>query len=497
MEKRKKTTVDLSNLVYGKVPPQAKDLEESVLGTCLVSRETFEEVIHLLRPETFYQDAHQMIFRAMISLSSQSAPIDLNTVSEQLKRTGELELVGGVYALVSLTNKISFGEHIFSYARILHEKYLKREQIRICAEGITEGYEDGADAFESLDQLSGRVANLATANISSNGMDMLTAGVKRMRYLAEASQRTEDVLGVPTGFPYMDKITKGWMPTYLILLAARPSVGKTALALNLARNAASDKQKPTPVYFICMEMTEENLYDRLLSAESGIAYETITQAKLTEKELQAIYERGVQPLARYSIKLEYCPSLNILELRAKVRNWLKNNGGFGLVIIDYVQLMTGVRDDLKGQNREQELSSISRGLKKLAGECKIPLIALSQMSRDVEKRGDKKPQMSDLRESGALEQDADVVAFLQREDYEQAEFEVNNMDRDKAWIWFKKNRNGKLERVPMRTALEVQRWMSPEQYDLYHNNLQGFRPIKELKPNLYIAPTGTNDEDPF
>jgi replicative DNA helicase len=501
MNRRKPLPVDTTNLIYGKVPPKAIELEEGILGTILIHKDTLEEVVHIIKPEAFYSDVHQRIYKAMLALSTQTTPIDLNTVSEQLKKTEELELIGGIHALVELTNKASFGEHILSYARIVHEKYLKREQIRICAEGITQAYEDASDAFESLDVLSGRVADLATSNIGSNGVDMVTAGVRRMRYLAEASQRTTDVLGVPTGYPYMDKITKGWMPTYLILIAARPSVGKTALALNLARNAASNKQKPTPVYLICMEMTEDNLYDRLLSAESGVPYEKITEAKLSDYELQTLYEKGVQPLANYNIKLEYTPSLNILELRAKVRRWLSLVGGDGLVIIDYVQLMTGVRDDLKGQNREQELANISRGLKKLAGECRIPVIALSQMSREVEKRGDKKPQMSDLRESGALEQDADVVAFLQREDYEQADYEVNSDDKDKAWVWFKKNRNGKLEKVPMRTALEVQRWMDQEQYEMYHRNLQGFRPVVSLNmnrnPNLYITPKTGTEDDPF
>jgi replicative DNA helicase len=499
MRKKRDTTIDLTNtVVYGKVPPQAKDLEEIILGGCMLESNVFDSVATILKQESFYVNSHQLIFKAIVSLSLKSQPIDIMTVVEQLRTSEELDLVGGAYYVTKLTEKVSNTGNIETYCRIIHEKYLKRQLIAVCGEGLSQSYEDSTDAFELLDSLSLNVTKLAVAGTTDAGQDMSTLGVKRVQYLEEMRNREiEEVIGVPTGFRNINETTNGWIPTDLIILAARPSVGKTALALNLARNAAADLKKPTPVAFFCLEMNEEKLYDRLLSAESGISLEKITKARLSDDEMVRLYHNGVAQLANYPILLEYCPSLNIIELRAKARRWLQRVGGFGLIIIDYLQLMTGVRDDLNSQNREQELANISRSLKVLAGEMKVPIIALSQMSREIEKRGGGKPKLSDIRESGAIEQDADVVAFLTRLDYEMADHEVTQNEKDKALITFKKNRQGKLDTLPMQTVLEVQRWMTLEQYETYKNNtiqLNGsnYRRIDEPKTKHLI-----DEEDPF
>jgi replicative DNA helicase len=491
--RRKKETIDITNtVVYGKIPPQAKDLEEYVLGACMLESGLFDTACIFLKEASFYQDAHQRIFKAMIDLSVACKPIDLNTVKERLLSAGELDLVGGAYALARLTEKVTNTANIETYCKIIHEKFLKREVIKICGQALTDAFGEESDAFELLDKVSLEVTKLATVGVPDSGKDMSTLGVSRIQYLEEMRHREYgEVIGVPTGYRNIDETTNGWIPTDLIILAARPSVGKTALALNLARNAAADPNKPTPVAFFCLEMNADKLYDRLLSAESGVFLEKITKARLNDYEMQSLYNKGVQPLSKYPITLEYCPSLNIIELRAKVRRWLTKVGGFGLVVIDYLQLMTGLRDDLNSQNREQELANISRSLKVLAGEMNIPIIALSQMSREIEKRGGGKPKLSDIRESGAIEQDADVVAFLTRLDYEMADHEITDAERDKALITFKKNRQGKLDTLPMQTALEVQRWMTPEQYDTYKNNYNQI-------PNNYKQINNTqNDDNPF
>jgi replicative DNA helicase len=484
---KRRSSSEINTMIYSKVPPQAKDLEEAVLGAIMLEKGAFDTVIEILKPECFYVDAHYRIFHAMQAMALRNQPIDMLTVVEELRFKEELDLVGGPYYVTKLTNSVVSSANIEAHCRIIYERFLKREQIGIYSEALSNAYEDSTDPFDLLAAVEAKVTDLATSGESSQGKDMATVLVDRMRYQEEKSNRKDDeVLGVTTGFPIIDKATKGWMPTHLIVFAARPSVGKTALALNVARNAAADPNKPTPVAFFSLEMDEGNLTDRLLSSESGIAYDAITDCRLTFDQKKSLFEKGVCPLSNYPITLEYCPSLNILELRAKTKRWAKtwrskrNSKGElvyenGLVIIDYLQLMSGLTDEYNHQTRDQVLSTITRSLKKLAGELNVPIIALSQLSREIEKRRDGKPQLSDLRESGAIEQDADVVAFLMREDYEQAEFEVDQEKKGKAFVWFKKNRNGKLDRIPMRTELEIQRWMTTDQYDMYYRNKQGLQ----------------------
>src|SRR5690606_27732003 len=408
---RRKTTLDLSTMVYGKVPPQAKDLEEAVLGAIMLEKNAFDSVVEILKPECFYVDANQRIFRAMQSLSQKSQPIDILTVVEELRFKEELEMVGGPYLVTKLTNAVVSSANIEAHARIILQKFIQRELIRISGEIIGDAYEDSTDVFDLLDDAETKLFEITNNHLRKNFDTIDSVLVKTIQRIEDLRNRNEDVSGVPSGFPSLDKVTYGWQNTDLVILAARPAVGKTAFALNLVRNAALHPSKPTPVAFFSLEMSAGQLVQRILSAESEIMLEKISRGKLEEHEMKQLYAKGIQRLAQSKIFIDDTPALNIFELRAKCRR-LKSRENIGMIIIDYLQLMSGTTDN-RNSNREQEISNISRNLKGLAKELNIPIIALSQLSREVEKRGakdgQKMPHLSDLRESGAIEQDADMV----------------------------------------------------------------------------------------
>ncbi|GAA4328388.1 replicative DNA helicase [Flaviaesturariibacter amylovorans] len=459
---------DPGALVYGKVPPHDPMAEAAVLGACLIDKEAVDIVTPILRKESFYVDAHQRVYDGILRLRAlPGGKVDEVLLYNELTKSGEIEAVGGPYGITKLTLNVVRSTNIEQHAHILHELYLKREQIRICGEGLAAAFDMSIDAFEGLDHVNSELSELATHGVKADARHVRDVVIDRFVHIQDLTTREVEFTGVPTGFPSIDKVTGGWQDTDLIILAARPSVGKTAFALNLARNAAADRFKPTPVAVFSMEMSTERLTDRLLSAESGIHLERIVKGKLDEPGLQALHDNGVKKLAQYPIFIDDSHSLNLLELRAKCRRLL-NLHAIGLIIIDYLQLMSGSLR--QGGNREQEIATITRGLKGLAKELKVPIIALSQLSREIEKRAGSKPMLSDLRESGAIEQDADVVAFLTREDYGETELTVDPALKNMADIHFKKNRNGALEKVPMHTVLEVQRWMTVEQFRTFQTN---------------------------
>lgn len=501
--------LDLTNMVYGKVPPQARDMEESVLGATLLEREAFETVSGILKPECFYVDAHQRIFQAMTALSAKSQPIDSLTVVEQLRQSEELDIVGGPYYVTKLTNAVTSAANVEAWARVIFQKWLQREIIRIGGESIHDAYEDSTDAFDLLDEVQGKVNGLATLSITNGTSHISEILIERFRRLGELMNREDHLTGVPTGFRPLDLLTAGWQNTDLIIIAARPSVGKTAFALNLARNAAKHKTKPTPVAFFSLEMSKGQLVDRLLSAESCIDLDKIVRARLTEEEMTRLYNTGLQPLAEQGLFIDDTPAMNIYDLKSRCRK-LKREHGIGLIIVDYLQLMSGMGEGksvMKVSNREQEISNISRGLKAMAKELKIPVIALSQLSRDIEKRkGD--PQLSDLRESGAIEADADMVMFLTRPDYQQTEM-VDEAVMNMADIHIKKHRNGDLAKIPMRTMLNIQRWMTNDEYNTYTMNTSfpnmaampgNWKRLPQDGPKIFIQSNGKmngTDDEPF
>src|SRR6476659_8642986 len=461
--RRKSSSLELGSMMYGKVPPQAKELEEAVLGAIMLEKSAFDTVVEILKPECFYVEANQRIFRSMQGLQQKNLPIDLLTVVEELKFREELDLIGGPYYVTRLTNAVVSSANIEAHSRIILQKFIQRELIRVSGEIIGVAYEDSTDVFDLLDDAEGKLFEITNNHLRKNFDDINTVLVKTIQRIEDMRNRDEDITGVTSGFPSLDKLTYGWQPTDLIILAARPSVGKTAFALNLARSAALHPTKPSAVAFFSLEMSAGQLVQRILSAESEIFLEKISRGKLEEHEMKQLYARGIQKLSQAPLYIDDTPALNIFELRAKCRR-LKNASNIGMVIIDYLQLMSGTGEN-RNSNREQEISNISRSLKGLAKELQIPILALSQLSREVEKRkdGNKMPQLSDLRESGAIEQDADMVCFLYRpEYYDISENEMGESNRGETHVRIAKHRNGSLETIKLRALLHIQKFVEDD-----------------------------------
>lgn len=507
---RRKSTLELNPMLFGKVQPQAKELEEAVLGAIMIEKSAFDTVIEILKPECFYLDANQRIFRAMQGLAAKSMPIDLLTVVEELRSREELETVGGAYYVSRLTNAVVSSANIDAHSRIILQKFIQRELIRISGEIIGDAYEDGTDAFDLMDVAESKLFEITNNHLRKNFDDINTVLVKTIQKIEDMRSRDEDITGVPSGFASLDKVTYGWQPTDLIILAARPSVGKTAFALNLARSAALHPTKPTGVGFFSLEMSAAQLVTRILSAESEILLEKITRGKLEEHEMKQLYKRGIDRLSNAPIYIDDTAGLNIFELRAKCRR-LKNKHNVGIIIIDYLQLMTGTGEN-RNANREQEISKISRDLKGLAKELQVPIIALSQLSREVEKRKDgaKIPQLSDLRESGAIEQDADMVMFLYRpEYYEITANEMGESNKGETHVKIAKHRNGSLETIKLKALLHIQKFIEYDEPDGGGFGLPGgnFRPVRDDEggsgSRLYIQKGsrmndgGFDDDNPF
>lgn len=505
---RKKSAVDLGTMVYGKLPPQAKDLEEAVLGAIMLEKDAFDSVAEILKPECFYVEAHQRIFKSMQSLANKSQPIDILTVAEELRSRDELEMVGGPYYVTRLTNMVVSSANIVSHSRIILQKFIQRELIRISGEIIGDAYEDSTDVFDLLDDAESKLFEITSNHLRKNFDSIDSVLVKTIQRIEDMRNRNEDITGVPSGYSSLDRVTYGWQQTDLIILAARPAVGKTAFALNLARNAALSARKKTPVAFFSLEMSAGQLVQRILAAESEIWLEKIARGKLEEHEMKQLYARGIQRLSEAPIFIDDTPALNIFELRAKCRR-LKNKHNIGLIIIDYLQLMSGTGEN-RNSNREQEISNISRNLKALSKELSVPIIALSQLSREVEKRkeGNKMPQLSDLRESGAIEQDADLVMFLYRpEYYDITTNEMGESNRGETHVRIAKHRNGSLETIKLRALLHIQKFTEDEGGDFSGMGLPAgnWTPVKDDTDGakLFIQ-TGSkmndikdDDENPF
>lgn len=395
----------LSSYVFGKVPPQAVPLEEAVLGALMLDKDALNNVIDVLEPESFYLEAHQLIYRAMKRLFERSQPIDLLTLTEELKKTAHLEIIGGPYYLVELTNKITSAANIEYHARIISQKFIQRELIRISTDMIRDAYEDTTDVLELLDAAEKGLFGIAEKNMSRSYDSMSTLASKALKQIAELKGKEDGLTGVPTGFTDLDRLTSGWQPSDLIILAARPGMGKTSFVLSLAKNAAVDYKKGVAVF--SLEMASIQLAMRLISMEAEIPLNKMRNGQMTPEEFTQL-NAAIERISDASIYIDDTPGINIFELRAKCRR-LKMLYDIQIIIIDYLQLMSGGGDNQRG-NREQEVSAISRALKGLAKELNVPVIALSQLSRAVEVRGgSKRPQLSDLRESGCLSGDTLIM----------------------------------------------------------------------------------------
>lgn len=393
----------------GRIPPQAIDIEKVVLGAILISSYCLPEVIDLIFKEVFYIESHQMIFEAIISLYDKNRSIDILTVVEELINLGNIEKVGGPYYVTILTNDVTSSAHIDHHCRILLEKYLKREAIKIGGEFVISAYEDGTDAFEIYDKADNDILNTQERVIGSTMADMNS--FSSMVYDQYEKVKATGVLGINTGIIPFDRIFGGLVPPDLFIIAARPGAGKTALAMSITHHVSVIKKIPGA--WFSLEMDGVQLTRRLASIDSKISHELIRQGKVSEADESKFYD-SLNRISSAPIFIEDKTSVNIRSIRTRA-NILVRKKKIQYIIVDYLQLMGSVNK--KNQNREGEISDISRGLKTLAKELGIPVIALSQLSREVEKRSDKMPQLSDLRESGAIEQDADEVLFLMRPEY--------------------------------------------------------------------------------
>lgn len=445
-KKRSSLTSLVSGL--GKLPPQALDLEEAVLGALMLEKNALSEVIDILKPESFYKESHQKIFQAIYNLFQKTSPIDLLTVVAELRQMGDLEIVGGAYYITQLTDRVVSAANIEFHARIISQKYIQRELIKVSTEIINASYDETSDIFDLLDHAEKSLFDIAQNNLRRDSRKMDDIMREAITSLELLRDRTDGLTGIPSGLTALDRMTSGWQPSDLVIIAARPAMGKTAFVLSVARNAAVDHQRPVAVF--SLEMSSVQLVNRLIAGETEIEQEKLKKGSLADHEWQQLHSR-IGRLTEAPIIIDDTPALNVFEFRAKCRR-LKAQYDIQMVIVDYLQLMHG-KNDGKGGNREQEIGSISRALKSVAKELNVPVLALSQLSRAVESRpgNSKRPMLSDLRESGSIEQDADMVLFLYRpEYYGLTEDEEGRPTAGVGEVIIAKHRNGETGVVPLR-----------------------------------------------
>ncbi|MEN7548645.1 replicative DNA helicase [Rapidithrix thailandica] len=433
-------------MMLGNKRPYDIQLEQAVLGALMLEKEALNDVIEILKPDTFDKDAHQSIYQAIQTLFAKQEPIDLLTVTNELRAKGELEKCGGPQYLAQLTYNVNSAANIVFHARILQQYAMKRQLIKIASEIQRGSYDETSDVFEILDHAEQSLFEVSELNLRKNYSAMPEVMSEVVAELETMKDREEGLTGVASGFTELDRVTSGWQKSDLIIIAARPAMGKTAFVLSAARNAAVEFGQGVAVF--SLEMSAAQLVKRLISGEAEIESGKLKTGKLSDFEWKKFVDKTAS-LAEAPIYIDDTPALTVLELRAKCRR-LKAQHDIQIIIIDYLQLMTG--DSKGGGNREQEIAFISRSLKQIAKELNVPVIALSQLSRAVETRGgDKRPQLSDLRESGSIEQDADMVMFLYRPEYYGiTEDEEGNPATNMGEVIIAKHRNGSLENVKLK-----------------------------------------------
>tara|TARA_Y100000591_G_scaffold332226_1_gene368792 strand:- start:662 stop:2170 length:1509 start_codon:yes stop_codon:yes gene_type:complete len=480
------------NLSDGKIPPQAVDLEEAVLGAMLIDEKGVNEVIDILSPEVFYKKSHQLIFESIQRLFRESEPIDLLTVSADLKKNKNFEIVGGDFYLIGLSQKVSSSAHIEYHSRIIQQKFIQRKLITISNEIISKSYNESTDVMDLLDEAESKLYDIAQNNIKGSSETAQNLVIQAKNRIEEIGNREGSLSGISTGFEKLDRLTSGWQPSDLIIIAARPGMGKTALALSMARNISV--QKKIPVAFFSLEMSSVQLITRLISAETGLSSDKLRTGKLAQHEWQQLNVK-VSDLESAPLYIDDSAALTIFELRAKARR-LASAHDIKLIVIDYLQLMN-LGSSNKAGNREQEISTISRNLKALAKELNIPVIALSQLSRAVETRGGtKRPILSDLRESGAIEQDADIVSFLYRPEY----YGINEWDDDmktpsegQGEFIVAKHRNGALDSIKLKFVANLGKFEDIDSFDSpfeFQSKLNSDNKLSD-----FSEPSNRNDDD--
>ena len=474
----------------GKIPPQALELEEAVLGALLLEKKAVDDVIDILSPNSFYKDAHQKIYNAVKELFGESKPIDILTVTEKLKTNGELEFVGGPYYISQLTNRVASAANIEFHARIIAQKHILRELIRISTQTISKAFDDTSDVFDLLDEAENDLFQVAQSNIRKTGDSMSSLVQSAISRIQELGEKDESLSGVPTGFRDLDEITSGLQPSDMIILAARPAMGKTSFALTLARNSAVEFGHGVAVF--SLEMSSVQLVTRLISSETQLPADKLRKGNLTDYEWEQLTSK-IDSLSKAPIFIDDTPAISVFELRAKCRR-LKSQHDIQLIVIDYLQLMTAGGH---GGNREQEISTISRSLKSIAKELNVPVMALSQLSRAVETRtGHKRPMLSDLRESGAIEQDADIVMFLYRPSYYGfTEDEEGNSVEGVTELIIAKHRNGKIDTVKLKFIDHLAKFVNIDYNEMAFTGTS-MQPSNEFGGGYTVSSKMNDDSNP-
>ncbi|MBN2806953.1 MAG: replicative DNA helicase [Prolixibacteraceae bacterium] len=447
------------NVQYGKIPPQAVDVEEAVLGALMLERDAFVGVADVLTEDCFYKEEHREIFKVIKELSLKDHPVDLLIVTQELKNRDLLDKVGGPLYITQLTSQVASAAHLEFHARIIAQKYIQRELIRSCSEIQSNAYDNTKDVDELINEAESAIFRISEGNIKKETQPIKPILKEAVILIEEASKRADGLSGIPSGFTKVDRITAGWQKTDLIIIAARPAMGKTAFVLSMTRNMAVDWKKPVAMF--SLEMSSIQLVNRLIAAESELGSEKIKKGSLVGDDWNKL-NAAIQVLDEAPIFVDDTPALSIFEFRAKARR-LKMQHDIGIILVDYLQLMTAGNDN-RG-SREQEVSMISRSLKAIAKELDVPIIALSQLNRSVESREGRRPQLSDLRESGAIEQDADMVIFIHRPEYYGiTEDENNHSLRNVAEIIIAKHRNGAVGDVRLTFRKELAKFLDMEEY---------------------------------
>ena len=482
--RKKDQAVNLETLM-GNKPPQAPDVEEAVLGAMLVEPSTIDESMEELTASCFYDPRHRMVFEAMADLVNEHVSIDLITVSDKLRSKGNLEAVGGPVALANLSQNIGAAAHIEYYIKILKQKTIQRELITASYEILKQAYDESTNVDDLMDIAQSKVFAAIKNNVKRDVQDIGSIINSVLDTLQELQGMTGPS-GVPSGFPSIDRVTQGWQKSDLIILAARPSVGKTAFSLNIARNAAVDHNMP--VAFFSLEMSADQLGKRLITTESGLTGDKIKGGTKLEDYEWVQLEDTLRRLSKAPLYIDDTPGIPIMEFRTKAKRLVKQKG-VRLIVVDYLQLMQGP-SELRGM-REQEVAAISRTLKATAKELNIPIIALSQLSRNAVQRtgGTGKPQLSDLRESGSIEQDADMVIFIHRPDF--IGLSEDPADREKAIIVIAKHRNGEVCDIEMRYKASQVKFVEPEQA----LDIEASRPYVSAASSPDVPSYGVNDFD--
>lgn len=485
---------------YGKMPPQAIDLEEAVLGAIMLEKDAILSVLDILSPDCFYQEAHQKIFEVAVDLSTREKPIDLLTITEELRKKELLDEIGGASYISKLTSRVGSAAHLEYHARIVAQKYIQRELIRVSSEIQGKAFDETIDVDDLLDFSERELLNIAEGNIKKETVKINKLISDALHQIEEAGKKDESLSGVPSGFTRLDRLTSGWQPSDLVILAARPSMGKTALVLSMTRNMAVEHQRP--IAFFSLEMSNIQLVNRLIVGETQLASDKIRNGRLENYEWEQL-EYKIKDLEQAPIFIDDTPAISIFEFRAKCRR-LKQKYNIQAVIIDYLQLMTG--PNTNPGSREQEVSNISRSLKGIAKELDVPIIALSQLNRSVEMRsGNKRPQLSDLRESGAIEQDADLVIFIHRPEYYGLDTdEEGNSLKGIAEIIVAKHRNGPIGDVQLKFIRDYAKFVDldddvPVFEDSEGNHTATFQSRINETPedNSDLLRNGNDDSVPF